>query len=183
MAGLGLLLVYAPEFVYLRDNFGTRMNTIFKFYYQSWLLFGLSGSYAIVQALRPRQTSNRGSRITARISAIVALVLVAAGLIYPVAGVYSKTVGFRSESPTFDATAYLQGEDPAELAAARWVRTQTAPDALVLEGKGASYRANYQSHQHHDWTAQPCWAGTAMSLSGAAAHTARWRPGELRPSN
>ncbi|MCB0108766.1 MAG: hypothetical protein KDE53_22750, partial [Caldilineaceae bacterium] len=35
LALIGLLLVYAPEFVYLRDNFGTRMNTVFKFYYQA----------------------------------------------------------------------------------------------------------------------------------------------------
>jgi len=32
---LGLLLTLAPEFIYLRDNFGTRMNTIFKFYFQA----------------------------------------------------------------------------------------------------------------------------------------------------
>ena len=48
---IGLVLVYVPEFVYLRDNFGTRMNTIFKFYYQAWLLFGMAGGYTIVTAL------------------------------------------------------------------------------------------------------------------------------------
>jgi uncharacterized membrane protein len=32
---LGAGLTLAPEFVYLRDQFGTRMNTIFKFYFQT----------------------------------------------------------------------------------------------------------------------------------------------------
>ena len=46
---IGSLLTYLPEFVYLRDNFGTRMNTVFKFYYQSWLLFGIAAAYAIAR--------------------------------------------------------------------------------------------------------------------------------------
>ncbi|HEX6387094.1 MAG TPA: DUF2298 domain-containing protein, partial [Anaerolineae bacterium] len=31
----GALLTLGPEFVYLRDNFGVRLNTVFKFYYQA----------------------------------------------------------------------------------------------------------------------------------------------------
>ncbi|HEX2698269.1 MAG TPA: DUF2298 domain-containing protein, partial [Anaerolineales bacterium] len=49
------LLVLAPEFVFLRDGFGTRMNTIFKFYYQAWLLFSLAaafGAAVLLQKLR-----------------------------------------------------------------------------------------------------------------------------------
>ncbi|HOR77485.1 MAG TPA: DUF2298 domain-containing protein, partial [Anaerolineaceae bacterium] len=48
---LGLLLTLAPEFIYLRDNFGTRMNTIFKFYFQAWILWSLAGSYMLVQLI------------------------------------------------------------------------------------------------------------------------------------
>ncbi|MCX7670221.1 MAG: DUF2298 domain-containing protein, partial [Anaerolineae bacterium] len=35
LIGLALLLTFGVEFVYLRDLFGTRMNTVFKFYYQA----------------------------------------------------------------------------------------------------------------------------------------------------
>ena len=38
LIGLALLLAYSVEFVYLRDLFGTRMNTVFKFYYQAWVM-------------------------------------------------------------------------------------------------------------------------------------------------
>jgi YYY domain-containing protein len=54
LAALGLGLTLTPEVVYLRDNFGWRMNTIFKFYYQAWLLFGLAGAFTIVTSLEPR---------------------------------------------------------------------------------------------------------------------------------
>ena len=48
---LGALLVIVPEFVYLRDQFGTRMNTIFKFYFQAWILWSLAGSYFIANLM------------------------------------------------------------------------------------------------------------------------------------
>jgi YYY domain-containing protein len=166
LAGLGLALVFVPEFVYLRDNFGTRMNTIFKFYYQAWLLFGLSGSYAIVQALRPRQGPSGFARVAAGATATCAILMVLVGLIYPVAGVYSKTSGFRSDSPTFDATAHLSREAPAELAAAQWIRANTAPVALVLEGKGASYRAD--TNRISTMTGRP-------TLLGWDGHESQWR--------
>jgi YYY domain-containing protein len=135
---VGLLLVYAPEFVFLRDNFGTRMNTIFKFYYQAWLLFGLSSSYAVVRALTA--TNARGA---ARGLALLTLLLLAVGLIYPVTAVYSKTNGFASTEPTFDAIAYIARESPDEFAAIQWLRSHSPPSAVMVEGKGASYRANY----------------------------------------
>lgn len=47
MVLLGCGLVLFPEFFYLRDQFGWRMNTIFKFYYQAWILFALAAAYAL----------------------------------------------------------------------------------------------------------------------------------------
>ncbi|HID24560.1 MAG TPA: NAD-dependent epimerase/dehydratase family protein, partial [Planctomycetaceae bacterium] len=43
----GALLTLAVEFVYLRDVFGTRMNTVFKFYFQTWALWGIAGAYGL----------------------------------------------------------------------------------------------------------------------------------------
>ncbi|MCU0475024.1 MAG: DUF2298 domain-containing protein [Anaerolineae bacterium] len=47
MFGAAFLLVLAPEWVYLRDGFGQRMNTIFKFYYQAWALLTLATAYGL----------------------------------------------------------------------------------------------------------------------------------------
>jgi uncharacterized membrane protein len=161
LAGIGLLLVYAPEFVFLRDNFGTRMNTIFKFYYQAWLLFGLAGAYTISVSLG----TWRGWRSAPAILSVLALVLGVTSSIYLVAGAYSKTMGF-SGQPTFDATAYLVNGGQNELVALRWIRANTQPDDLVVEGKGASYRADLS--RISTMTGRP-------TLLGWDGHEAQWR--------
>jgi YYY domain-containing protein len=91
---IGLGLLYAPEFVFLRDNFGSRMNTVFKFYYQGWLLLGLAAAYAIALAVRemPRRLN------VPSVLALLSLLLFAASSLFPIAGVYAKTGGFRPMS-------------------------------------------------------------------------------------
>ena len=140
LAALGLLLVAAPEFIYLRDSFGTRMNTVFKFYYQGWLLFGLSGAFAITRALQAafRRAEGGGRSLAPAALALPALALILAGAIFLPAAAYSKTGGLGGAA-TFDATAYMRDFAPAELAAARWLRDNAPPGARVAEAKGDSY--------------------------------------------
>jgi uncharacterized membrane protein len=49
---LALLLVVGCEFIYIRDVFENRMNTIFKFYYQVWVLLGIVGAWTAAQVGR-----------------------------------------------------------------------------------------------------------------------------------
>mgnify|MGYP000977398638 CR=1 FL=1 len=46
LLGAGLCLL--PEFIFLGDVFQTRMNTIFKFYFQTWILWSIAGSFVLV---------------------------------------------------------------------------------------------------------------------------------------
>ncbi len=57
MVLLGAILTLVPEFIYLRDQFGWRMNTIFKFYFQAWILWSLAGSYGLVLLFEPKADS------------------------------------------------------------------------------------------------------------------------------
>jgi len=164
LAAVGLLLAFAPEFVYLRDNFGTRMNTVFKFYYQAWLLFGLCTAYVMIVAFRSRG----GLNVPVAALASISLVLMIGSLFFPVAGVYSKTAGFSAatEALTLDATAHVTLFRPAERAAIEWVKQNSGPTAVVLEGKGASYRAEYSMMS--TLSGRP-------TLLGWDGHEAQWR--------
>ncbi|HKV83515.1 MAG TPA: DUF2298 domain-containing protein [Ktedonobacterales bacterium] len=51
LVGVSAALVAAAELVYLRDIFDSRMNTVFKLYYQAWLLLGLAAGVALARLL------------------------------------------------------------------------------------------------------------------------------------
>jgi YYY domain-containing protein len=128
MVVLGGVMVLGPEFVYLRDNFGARMNTIFKFYYQAWMLWSLAAAFAAGVLFR------RGGWI-ARILVGVFILL---GLVYPVLAFPSKTNGFQPpDGFTLDAGGYLERYQPNEAAAIAWLAN--APDGVVAEAVGGQY--------------------------------------------
>lgn len=75
---LGALLTLAPEFIYLRDQFSWRMNTIFKFYFQAWVVWSIAASYAIVFLFR--RVKNKGVPNALFTALIACLGLLAFGL-------------------------------------------------------------------------------------------------------
>jgi YYY domain-containing protein len=162
LAAIGLALVYAPEFVFLRDHFGSRMNTVFKFYYQGWLLLGLANAYLIAVGMKELRLGFGGTQV----AALVSLALVAGSAIFPVAGAYAKTNGFARSEPTLDATAYVALNSPDVMAAVEWVRQNTLPSDRVLEAKGNSYSA------HHNRISTMTGRATLLGWDG---HESQWR--------
>ncbi len=132
LAIFGTLLVLAPEFFFLRDMFGWRMNTIFKFYYQAWLLWSILAAYATLALMRslPRGLGT--------LFGLVVILLVAAGLVYAPLSLWNKTGGFNPPEWTLDGTAYFARQNPVEMAAINWLKA--APLGVVAEaGMGDAY--------------------------------------------
>jgi uncharacterized membrane protein len=55
MVAIAAFVGLAIEIVFLRDNFQMRMNTIFKFYYQIWILWALAAAYGVWRTMRVRR--------------------------------------------------------------------------------------------------------------------------------
>ncbi len=132
MVGVAFLLTFAVEWVYLKDTFGVRMNTVFKFYYQAWVLMALASAYAVVYLHRRARPALRTAGL-----ALTAL-LVAAGLVYTVAAGYSKANGFRGEA-TLDGIAFLRRFQPDDAAAIDWLQANVKGAPVLLEAQGGSY--------------------------------------------
>lgn len=130
LIGLGVLWIILPEFFYLGDQFGWRINTIFKFYYQAWIFLSLAAAYGLVTLVLEGRL-----RIPAYLAVTLALL---AGLVYPTLGWWSKTGGlFPLDKLTLDDFRRLESFQPAEAQAIRWL--QAAPFGVVAEAVGGSY--------------------------------------------
>jgi uncharacterized membrane protein len=163
MIALGALLILGPDFLYLRDNFGYRINTVFKFYYQAWIVLSLASAYGIVVLLQ-----NLRGAAKAAFSAIFALVLVI-GLTYPAIGIFSKTNNFKPRfGYTLDDFDRVQRENPDEAAAMLWLRS--APDGVVAEAVGGSYS---QYGRISIYTGLP-------TVLGWPGHESQWRDSGLQ---
>ena len=135
MIALGALLILGPEFLYLRDNFGYRINTIFKFYYQAWIVLSLAAAFVTIVLLR-----NLRGVANVAFSVLFVLVLIV-GLTYPVLSLLNKTNNFNPPFGfTLDDFERVQRENPDEAAGIQWLRS--APDGVVAEAVGGAY-SNY----------------------------------------
>ncbi len=181
---LGSLICFGTELFYIRDVFegaGARMNTIFKFYYQTWLIWGTLAGYALWWLVTRQPTTDtqqpaaRGQWSTIGTTALVVITgaFLLGALVYP-----WLTVGkaFR-ESPVVG----LEGKTPRQrtpggAAGIQWLRENTRGSDIVLEASGQDSAAAY------DGTGQGIGGVSASTglatVLGWPGHENQWRGGD-----
>lgn len=173
LVGVGAVLTLAPEFVYLRDNFGVRINTIFKFYYQAWLAFSVAGGYAVYTMLVDEHL--RLPRFRGALTAFITIVILL-GMIYPILGVHNRMfvesarLSFNAEAPlTLDGglTTVSRNDYDAIMCLDGLVK---GSDAVVLEAAdpGSAYNITGK------WGRVAMLSGIPIVL-GWQNHEGQWR--------
>ena len=160
MIGTGLLLTFVVEFVYLRDTFGTRMNTIFKFYYQAWVLLGLASAYGTWYLLEQRRGWGQYAFGTG------CVLLLMASLVYTVTAGPSKVGGFKGR-PTLDGLAYVREHEPDEYAAIQWLNTRGAGNPAIVEAVGGSFTSFARISSRTGLPAVLGWSGHEYQWRGS----------------
>jgi YYY domain-containing protein len=157
IGGCAFGLIALCELFYLRDVFAgslPRMNTIFKFYFQSWALLSVTcgaGLYFVLDRFRPepllprfQQRMQRG--VECLWIAGFALLLVAS-FAYPIGGSYARTNHFSGASSSLDGMRYLQNcaafqcgyNTSGDYYAIRWINSHISGDPVIVEAVGNDY--------------------------------------------
>jgi YYY domain-containing protein len=143
LTGVGVVLCLVPEFIFLRDNFGTRINTIFKFYYQAWVVWSIAASFTIYTLLVEVPPSARGVVLKSAFSVLGAAAILL-GLPYAVFAIPSRMFVLDvSRNPqntplTLDG-AYSVASAADHTAITCWQQLVGDRDLIVAEVSGGAY--------------------------------------------
>lgn len=171
----GTLLTLGPEFVYLRDNFGMRLNTIFKFYYQAWVMFGIAALYAIGYLWQEWRGSRRIAPVLATTGYALAFII---AFLFPIYAVNSRTIEYRGSAAsgvrqpaTINGLAQVERHNPDEYAAILWLRENVSGMPVILEAVGGQYSGYGRIS-----------ANTGLpTILGWAGHEYQWRGNTPEP--
>jgi len=154
----GFLLTFGVEFVYLRDQFGTRMNTVFKFYFQTWTLLSVASAYAGFYLARKLNGIARGAYFVAF------ALLLGASMVYPALAIPNRANDF-ARKPTLDGIAWIRDINPGDYAAIQWLGENAPRGAVALEAAGGEYSYGNRISM----------ATGLPTVLGWAGHESQWR--------
>ncbi len=130
LISFAFVLLLGAELFHIEDQFGVtldRMNTVFKFYYQVWILLAVAGAVALYYAaVRVRRSAPAAFAVT------VVGVLIAAGFVYVPAAAYTKADEF-SGPTTLNALIEVEERNPWEYEAVLWLNENAAPGTALIE--------------------------------------------------
>lgn len=188
---LGAFLVAASiglgvEIVYLHDNFGNRMNTLFKFYYQMWVLWSLAAAYGFWRTLQAAFGMNRlvssgrgaervewavndtpgGLKALAATWATVFLLLVLSALPYAWFGSQERNVLGKTAPVGLDGLEAMRATNPSDYEAIKWLNQNAGPRDVVLEC----------CRNEYDWPGRiSAFTGLATLVAWDTSHEKLWR--------
>ena len=170
LATLGLLLIMGPELMFVDDSFDTpsqRMNTVFKLYYQAWILLAAAEGFALYFWVSSRPTLKGWKRALSTLWAIAAVAFVSGSLYYTAAAFVSKSQD-STQATTLNGLEFVKESDPAEYGAIQYIKNNLPRDAAILEGVGEWFNSGLISRS----TGHPTiynWPGHQLQWRGQSS--------------
>lgn len=137
IVALSFYLLMAVELFYVNDLFNSRMNTVFKIYYQSWLLLAVASAFGVYYWLSQPLPTSHALKLGNYSAISVVAVLLVASFYYPTGAALDR-VKSSPVSPTLDGLAFVKERSPGEYDAIEMLRDES-PDGRLLEAVGNDY--------------------------------------------
>ena len=158
LLGMALAIGVGVDLVRLSGDIG-RMNTLFKYYLEAWVLLGLAAAYMLWRLGFDRELKPVNLNRPRLLWTGVVALLILCSLSYTVLGTQARLADrFNDLPPTLDGMAYMEGavhwerEQPLALKgdaeAIRWLQDNVSGSPVVLEAHTEQYHwggriANY----------------------------------------
>jgi uncharacterized membrane protein len=178
LGALAFGLVAMTEIIFLKDVFAgnyPRMNTVFKFYFQAWALLSITcgaaiyfiydGFRSIIRIGDWKRWVWRGCQV---LWVAVLLLLLLAGMVYPIVGSFQRTNHYMQRTNSLDGLHYLQSYDPSDYAAIRWLNSHIQGAPIIVEAFGP------QGGDYSDYGRISAFTGLP-TLMGWEGHEYQWR--------
>lgn len=144
LSTVGLLLIMGPELLYVNDSFSgdlERMNTVFKLYYQGWVVLAAASGFAIYYWSSIRERASGLRLLSTNIWAVLLAVLLVGSGYYSVAAVASAGNSL-GDGPTLNGLENESGRESAEYRAILVLLREASSNSAILEAVGGDY-SNY----------------------------------------
>jgi len=174
IAAVALLLTLGTEFFYVGDVFNNRMNTVFKLYYEAWLLLAIAGGFSLYYLASARFTFPRAKAYRAAWGAAVVVVLAGAAL-YPLGGTFNRIRPYDAKGNRSSGDGELAGlghfpQD--DLKAFAWLDDRAqGQDLVIAEAVDGDYKDGGRVSM----------ATGLPTIIGWQGHEDQWRSGTCKP--
>ena len=135
LAVLGLGLIIGAEFLFIRDFFNNRGNTVFKLYYQAWILLAAASAFAVYYWLNAIRNLKGWRTALSYVWAGAFVLLLLCSLYYPLAAARTKPE-IPQTGRTLDGLSFVRIYNPAEYDVIEWLKDNAPRDAAIVEAVG-----------------------------------------------
>jgi len=144
-AAIGLLWILGAElFWVVESSIPLRYNTVFKLWYQAWVLEGVAGSVGLAYVMRGWRLRTLLLSPGRLAWAGASGVLLVAALVYPVIATLNRTGGFSGQT-NLDGLAFYHKSYPADYAAAVWLAANVRGTPVEVEAEGGELAGNFSA--------------------------------------
>ncbi len=128
LAAFGFAVLTGCELVFVWD----RMNTVFKFHFETWLLFSIAGALAWEAFRSSKSLAWRLAVGVTGLAALFTTVTALTGFLRLDRGGWPRR--------TLDGTAYLEKQNPGDRGAIEWINANVRGLPVLLEAQGPAYQ-------------------------------------------